>query len=165
MTQWNSSSLVPYCMHTGHSRCHTHANTWPFFLFQLLSLWLQVGAPDTYLLTTVFHISCPCCFLAQSALPILLQQTHSTDIHRGVPSTRNPSEPWPGLRFPSASFQQPPAEKTNGVLPLPWLHPWQTSLMDHDVVIQRTLLGLAGTACLDSTKRMIKSDGGLWSSV
>lgn len=82
----------------------------------------------------------------------------------GVPSPRNPSEPWPGLRSPSASSQQCPAEKTSGVLLLPWLHPWQTSLMDHDAVIQRTLLGLAGTACLNSTKRMIKSDSGSWSS-
>lgn len=112
---------------------------------------------------TVFHISCPCCFLAQSALPILLQQTHSMNIHRGVPSPRNPSEPWPGLRVPFVSSQQHLAEKTNGVLRLPWLHPWQTSLMDHDAVIQRTLLGLAGTACLHSTKRMIKSDSGSWS--
>lgn len=82
----------------------------------------------------------------------------------GVPSPRNPSEPWPGLRSPSASFQQCPAEKTSGVLLLPWLHPWQTSLMDHNAVIQRTLLGSAGTACLDNTKQMIKSDSGLWSS-
>lgn len=166
MTQRNISGCVPYCTRTGHSRCHTHANPLPFFF--CFSFYLSGSRCELLIPTSptpqcfishvhvVFSPRVPCL----SFVSRLILQTSTG----GVPSPRNPSEPWPGLRSPSASFQQCPAEKTSGVLLLPWLHPWQTSLMDHNAVIQRTLLGSAGTACLDNTKQMIKSDSGLWSS-
>lgn len=58
---------------------------------------------------------------------------------RGSFPQENPLKPQPEPSVPPACSQQHQAERTNGALRFPWLHPRQTSLMDHHMILRTGL--------------------------